>query len=88
MHNLFLGTAKTMLKKVWLEKKLITDHQFELIQTRVDAMTVPNDIGRVPRKSLSSFSGFTAEQWEKLGPCLLFEEYYLTKIISAGNHLY
>ena len=64
MHNLFLGTAKIMLKKVWLEKKLSTDHQFELIQTRVDATTVPSDIGRIPHKILSSFSGFTVEQWK------------------------
>ena len=64
MHILFLGTAKTMLKKVWLEKGLITDHQVELIQIRVDAVTVPRDIGRLPRKILSSFSDFTAEQWK------------------------
>ena len=64
MHNLFLGTAKTMLKKVWLPKGLITEQQFKLLQTRVDAMTVPSDIGRIPRKIMSSFGGFTAEQWK------------------------
>ena len=64
MHNLFLGTAKTVLKKVWLPKGLITEQQFKLLQTRVDAMTVPSDIGRIPRKIMSSFGGFTAEQWK------------------------
>ena len=40
MHNLFLGTAKHHLKRVWIEKGLISDAMFEQIQGRVDAITV------------------------------------------------
>ena len=58
MHNLFLGTAKMMLKKIWLERGLITTLAY------CKPMTVPSDIGRIPRKIMSSFGGFTAEQWK------------------------
>ena len=33
------------------------------IQERVDSFVTPNDVGRIPSKISSSFSGFTAEQW-------------------------
>ena len=64
MHNLFLGTAKRVMKKIWIEKDLISKDNMKVIQTRVDSMRVPSDIGRIPRKIASSFGGFTAEQWK------------------------
>ena len=36
----------------------------KVVQTRVDSMRIPSDIGRIPRKIASSFGGFTAEQWK------------------------
>lgn len=63
MHNLFLGTAKTVMK-IWMKNGLIKEENFELLQARVDSMMVPSDIGRIPRKILSSFGSFTAEQWK------------------------
>ena len=64
MHNLFLGTAKYYLKNIWIEKGLITDDNFELLQKRVDQCLVPSGIGRIPYKIQSAFSSFTADQWK------------------------
>ena len=66
MHNLYLGTAKHMMKNVWLNEKndFISDEDFQRIQELVDSMAVPQDIGRIPGKISCSFSGFTADQWK------------------------
>ena len=42
----------------------LSDEHFQRIQELVDFITVPQDIGRIPGKILSSFSGFTADQWK------------------------
>ena len=63
MHNLFLGTAKRIMK-IWMQNDFITKESMKVIQSRADSIRVPSDIGRVPRKIASSFSGFTAEQWK------------------------
>ena len=63
MHNLFLGTAKHMLH-LWFRKELISVAQYQCIQDNVNRMVVPSDIGRIPRKIASSFSGFTADQFK------------------------
>lgn len=64
MHNLFLGTAKHYLKNIWMEKGIVSQKNFELIQQSVDSAIVPAGIGRIPSKILSGFSSFTAEQWK------------------------
>lgn len=63
MHNLLLGTAKHMVE-LWKNLGILTCKQYEDIQSRVDSCVCPSDIGRVPSKIASSFSGFTAEQWK------------------------
>ena len=63
MHNLYLGTAKRILKKVWIEQNLINTKQFEVIQGCVDSVHVPGKLGRIPSKIASSFSSFTADQF-------------------------
>ena len=85
MHNLFLGTAKTMLKKVWLPRGLITDRQFSLLQTRVDAMAIPSDIGRIPRKIMSSFSSFTAEQWKNW--TIIYSMFALRGVLPQADYV-
>ena len=64
MHNLFLGTAKHLLKKIWLERGILNTHDLQRIQTRVDSICPPADIGRIPKKIASGFSNFTADQWK------------------------
>lgn len=64
MHNLFLGSGKHILKKVWIELGLITEHQFDLVQNRTDQIVCPPDIGRIPVKIKSGFASFTADQYK------------------------
>ena len=64
MHNLYLGTAKHVLKDVWVEQNLITKKHLEVIQRCVDSVHVPSNFGRIPSEISSSFSGFTADQFK------------------------
>ena len=45
MHNLFLGTAKHILKDVWLKRNIFTLNDFLIIQSRIDRTVVPSTIG-------------------------------------------
>ena len=84
MHNLFLGTAKTMMKKIWLERGIISSAQLHIIQTRIDSMNIPSGIGRIPKKIASNFSGFTAEQLKNW--VIVFSMYALRGIISQEEY--
>lgn len=64
MHNLFLGSAKHILKNVWLKRGLINDSDLNVVQKCVDSMNVPPYIGRIPHKIGSFVSGFTADQFK------------------------
>ncbi len=64
MHNLFLGSGKHILKDVWIDRNIITESKFVLIQSRIDKIVVPSDIGRIPHKIRSGFSAFTADQYK------------------------
>ena len=62
MHNLLLGTPKHVIK-VWIKQQLLTHQDLLLIQQRSELLSFPHDIGRIPCKIASGFSGFTADQW-------------------------
>lgn len=62
MHNLLLGTAKHIMS-VWIKQEIIRPFQYDQLQASVDCFTFPSDIGRIPYKIASGFSGFTADQW-------------------------
>ena len=62
MHNLYLGSAKHILKKIWIEKGIISMQHFNDIQKKMDAFNSPLDVGRIPRKIETGFAGFTADQ--------------------------
>ena len=59
MHNLFLGTVKHLMKNVWITNGIPTPSKLIHIQ---ECMHVPPDVGRIPYKVESGFSGFTADQ--------------------------
>ena len=63
MHNLYLGSGKHMIK-LWLNHGLIATNQFNELQEFLDTFIVPTDIGRIPRKVETGFSGFTADQFK------------------------
>ena len=64
MHNLFLGSAKHMLKSAWLTMDFISDGAFDLIQELVNSVVVPAGIGRILPKIKSGFASFTEDQWK------------------------
>lgn len=64
MHNLFLGTAKHFLKSVWIGGNKLSTENLELIQSRINKVKVPSDLGRIPYKIASGFSSFTADQFK------------------------
>ena len=84
MHNLFLGTAKKIFKKIWIPRGLLKEKELKEIQARVDSVAVPSTIGRIPRKIASAFGGFTAEQW--LNWTLVYSLYALRGLIGTEHY--
>lgn len=65
MHNLFLGTARHMVKDIWLknnELSILSKHDLLEIQERVDRCEVPSTMGCIPHKIAANFSSFKADQ--------------------------
>ena len=62
-HNLFLGTAKYM-NTLWMKKGLLSGTHLDSIQKFVDNLSLSSDIGRIPYKIGSQFSGFKADQFK------------------------
>ena len=48
---------------LWVSNDIITRTDFDKIQEIVDSFVVPNDVGRIPYRIGSGFSGFKADQW-------------------------
>jgi len=46
MHNLFLGTAKHLMKNVWLPNKILMWNDLKSIQELIDNMKVPSNISK------------------------------------------
>ncbi len=62
MHNLYLGTPKHVLQ-VWIQTGIVTAKDLQVLEARVEKIKCPADVGRLPSKIGSGFSGFTALQW-------------------------
>ena len=64
IHNLLLGTGKYLMK-LWKERGILTKENFETTSQSyavINYMQVPANIGRIPHKISTNFSGFTADQ--------------------------
>lgn len=48
MHNMYLGSAKHIIK-VWLSTGTILEDSFETIQKRVDTIETPASLGKIPQ---------------------------------------
>ena len=66
MHCLFLGIAKWIVTRLWIEEGRLTSDHLEIMQERANKIKVPTDISRIPNKITmgEGFSGFTADQWK------------------------
>src|SRR5256884_6645207 len=65
MHCLFLGIAKWIVKRIWVDEGVLTPDNLKNIQRKMNQIQVPADLGRIPRKidCGEGFSNFTADQW-------------------------
>jgi len=82
MHNLFMGTAKLMTK-IWKESGLINRNIQLTMQDRVDQFVIPSDVGKIPRKIVSGFDGFTADEYKNW--TILFSVYCLKGCIPLQH---
>ena len=85
MHNLFTGTAKHVMKNIWLdeEKPVISKKDLTKIQEKIDKVKVPADVGRMPKKIQNSYGGFTADQWKSF--TILFSIFCLWDILPRAD---
>lgn len=85
MHNLFTGTAKHVMKNVWLnsDKPLLEKKDLLQVQEKLDKVKVPASVGRLPKKIRNSYGGFTADQWKSF--TVLFSIYALWNILPSTD---
>ena len=82
MHNLFLGTAKHMLR-LWKEIEILNDDAFKKIEANLDGIEAPSDIGKLPTKLVSAFGSFTADELKNW--TVLFSIYALTDVMPEEH---
>ena len=65
MHCLFLGIAKWMVKRIWVDLGVLSFNSLDQIQRKMNEFQIPADLGRIPGKIHcgEGFSNFTADQW-------------------------
>jgi len=65
MHNLFLGTAKDMVRKIWIENGYLDTNKLGIIEQRLSEINIPSTVsfGRLPL-SMDPCTKLTAEQWK------------------------
>ena len=66
MHCLFLGIAKWIVKRIWIDEGILMQSMLTEIQHMMQNFQIPSNIGRIPGKvnSGDGFSNFTADQWQ------------------------
>ena len=64
MHNLYLGTAKYILHRVWISKGILNTKHIAEVNNRISSLRIPPNVrfSCLPADIQSSTS-FTAEQW-------------------------
>lgn len=63
MHNLFLGTAKSMFK-LWVEQGLLSKKDIQTMEKRIKEFDVGTGLGRLPHKMSANYGCYTASQWK------------------------
>ena len=82
MHNLFLGTAKHITRKVWIGRGILTHLKLDIIHQRLQRIQLPIHIGRLPVR-IDSGATFTAEQW--MNWTIYFSIYCLFDLLSTDE---
>ncbi|GBC32907.2 hypothetical protein GLOIN_2v1775288 [Rhizophagus irregularis DAOM 181602=DAOM 197198] len=65
MHCLFLGIARWIMKRIWIDEGVLTPNDLKKIQEKMNQFKIPADLGRIPRniERGEGFSNYTADQW-------------------------
>ena len=81
MHCLFLGIARWIVKKIWIESEVLSTNSLKIIQQTMNEFQIPADLGRIPGKvdCGEGFANLTADQWR------IFFNIYAT--VSLWEHL-
>ena len=82
MHNLFLGSAKHLLK-VFKENGYLSKSNLKKKQEKTDSFVVPHDVGKILSKIVSSFDGFNADEYKNW--LLLFSLYLMDGITPSKD---
>ena len=45
MHCLFLGTAKWIVKRIWVDEEILTTNTLKMVQKKMDEFQIPSDLG-------------------------------------------
>ena len=85
MHNLFTGTAKHVMRNIWLDsdKPLLDKNDLLQVQEKLDKVKVPASVGRMPKKIRNNYGGFTADQWKTF--TVIFSIYSLWNILPKDD---
>ena len=83
MHNVFLGLAKYTMK-TWKDLDILQASYYPLLQEKVDSITPPTKIGRIPRKIGAGFVSFTADEWKHW--ILIYSIFALHGVIPANDY--
>ena len=64
MHCLFLGIAKWIVKRIWVDEEILTTNTLKMVQKKMDEFQIPSDLERILGKihAGEGFSNFTADQ--------------------------
>ena len=83
MHNLFLGTAKSVFK-MWVKDGIISKEGLQIIEKRIKSFEICVGHGRLPHNISANYGSYTASQWKNW--TLVYSMYALDGIIS-NDHL-
>jgi hypothetical protein len=66
MHCLFLGIAKWIVTKLWIEEGVLDNEKLKIMQKRADEIKITSDLGRRPTRIATGdgFSNYTADMWK------------------------
>ena len=81
MHCLFLGIARWIVKRIWIEEGVLTPNSLKQIQRKMNEFQIPSDLSLIPGNIYAGkgFSNFTADQWR------IF--FTINATVSLWNHL-
>ena len=82
MHNLFLGSTKHFLK-IFKENGYLSSNLEKMQAAKTGSFVAPHYVGKIPRKLVSSFDGFNADEYKDW--LLLFFVYSMDRIILSKD---